>query len=119
MQDVENLLKTAVSEVERLLDTNAVVGEPIKVEGSTIIPLVSFGFGFGAGGGTGKMGVAEGEGMGGGTGAGAGIKPVAVLIIDNHGVRLQPIKGATTSVMGKLVDTLGKAAQKRTATLRD
>ena len=65
MEDVERLLKTAMGEVERLLSTKAVVGEPITYEGNTVIPLVSVGFGFGAGGGTGKMKSGEaGEGVG-------------------------------------------------------
>ena len=38
MEHVENLLKTTLGEIERLLNTRTVVGEPIKVEGTTIIP---------------------------------------------------------------------------------
>jgi len=53
MADVEQLVKMTLGEIERLLSTKAVVGEPIVVEGNTIIPLVSIGFGFGGGGGTG------------------------------------------------------------------
>ena len=55
MEDVEKLLKTAMGEIERMLNTKTVVGEPITIEGNTLIPLVSVGFGFGAGGGTGTM----------------------------------------------------------------
>ena len=41
MEDVERLLTTAMGEVERLLSTRTVVGEPITIEGATLIPLVS------------------------------------------------------------------------------
>ena len=69
MEYVENLLKTTLGEIERLLTTKTVVGEPIEVEGNTIIPLISIGFGFGAGGGTGKEAKkVETEGYGGGSG---------------------------------------------------
>ena len=54
MEDVEKLVKTTLSEIEKLLNTKSVVGEPITVDGNTIIALSSFGFGFGAGGGSGK-----------------------------------------------------------------
>ena len=54
MEQVENLLKTTLGELERLLTTRTVVGEPITVEGGTVIPLVSVGFAFGACGGSGK-----------------------------------------------------------------
>ena len=111
MEDVEKLLKSAMSEIERVLDTKTVVGEPIIVEGNTIIPLVSVGFGFGAGGGTGKMKGEAGEGVGGGTGGGGGIKPIALIIVNKDGVRLEPIKGAATSVLEKVVETVGNAAR--------
>ena len=35
MEHVENLLKTTLGEIERLLNTRTVVGERIKVEGTT------------------------------------------------------------------------------------
>ncbi|WP_084649434.1 GerW family sporulation protein [Saccharospirillum impatiens] len=116
MKQVEDLVKTSMGEIERLLNTKTVVGEPITHEGSTIIPLVSVGFGFGAGGGTGNPGTGDaGEGSGMGTGGGGGVKPVAVIIIDKDGVRLESIKGGATSVMEKVVDVVGKAATNKAA----
>ncbi|NIP74048.1 MAG: sporulation protein YtfJ [Gammaproteobacteria bacterium] len=113
MEDIEGLFKTAMGEIERMLNTKTVVGEPINIEGNTLIPLVSVGFGFGAGGGTGKMKVGgAGEGTGGGTGGGGGVKPVALLIINKEGVRLEPIKGAATSVLEKVAETIGKTAHR-------
>jgi len=113
MEDVEKLLKTAMGEIERVLNTKTVVGEPITIEGNTLIPLVSVGFGFGAGGGTGTMKAgAAGEGTGGGTGGGGGVKPIALIIINKDGVRLESIKGAATSVLEKVAETIGKTAQK-------
>ena len=98
MEDVERLLKTAMGEIERMLNTKTVVGEPIAIEGNTLIPLVSVGFGFGAGGGTGKM-------------KAGGVKPIALIIINNDGVRLEPIKGAATSVLEKVAETISKTAR--------
>jgi len=113
MQNVEDLLKTSMGEIERMLNTKTVVGEPITIEGSTLIPLVSVGFGFGAGGGTGTMKSGEaGEGSGMGTGGGGGVKPIALVIIDKDGVRMEPIKGAATSVLEKVADVIGKTARK-------
>ena len=54
MEHVENLLKTTLGEIERLLTTKTVVGDPITLDGSTVIPLISIGFGFGAGGRVGQ-----------------------------------------------------------------
>lgn len=116
MEDVEKLLKSAMGEIERVLSTKTVVGEPIQIEGNTLIPLVSVGFGFGAGGGSGKMKAGEaGEGVGGGTGGGGGIKPIALIIVNKDGVRLEPIKGAATSVLEKVAEVIGKTVQKGSA----
>jgi len=115
MEDVERLLKTAMGEVERMLNTKTVVGEPITIEGNTLIPLVSLGFGIGAGGGTGTMKKGEaGEGTGAGTGGGGGVKPVAMIIINKDGVRLEPVKGGTSSMLEKVAETIGKAVEKKT-----
>jgi len=107
MKDVEKLFGTAVNEIERMLNTKTVVGDPITIEGNTLIPLISVGFGFGVGGGEGSD-PGKGAGTGGGTGGGGGVKPVALVVINKDGVRIEPIKGATTSVLEKVVDTVGK-----------
>lgn len=113
MEDIERLLKTAMGEIERLLNTKTVVGDPITIDGNTLVPLVSVGFGFGAGGGTGKMKAGTaGEGVGGGTGGGGGVKPIALIVINKDGVRLEPIKGAAASVFEKVAEAIGKTAHK-------
>jgi len=118
MEDIEKLVQTTLGEVEKVLNTKTVVGEPITVEGTTIIPLISIGFGFGAGGGSGKGEVKQtSEGAGGGaTAGGAGVKPIAVLIIDKDGARIEPIKGGMANVIEKLGETVpdmvGKFADK-------
>jgi uncharacterized spore protein YtfJ len=109
MDSIEGLFDKAVGEIERMINTKTVVGEPITVEGNTLIPLVSVGFGFGVGGGEGSE-PQKGSGTGGGTGGGGGVKPVAVLIINESGVRVEPIKSGTASVLEKVAETLGKAA---------
>lgn len=112
MEDVEKLFDKAISEIERLLNSKTVVGEPITVEGNTLIPLVSVGFGFGVGGGEGTD-PSKGAGTGGGTGGGGGVKPVALVVINKDGVRLEPIKSGKASVLEKVAETIGKAAKKQ------
>ena len=113
MEHVENLLKTTLGEIERLLNTRTVVGEPIKVEGTTVIPLISVGFGFGAGGGSGKEEKkVSGEALGAGSGGGGGIKPVAIIVADKDGV-VEPIKKGTATVVEKVGEVLGKIVETR------
>lgn len=115
MKDVEDLFGKAIGEIERMLNTKTVVGEPITVEGNTLIPLVSIGFGFGVGAGEGTD-PSKGSGHGGGTGGGGGVKPVAMIIVSKDGVRVEPIKGGAASVLEKVVETVGKAASAKAET---
>ena len=103
MPDINEIAKTTIGEIERLLNAKSVVGDPISVNGTTLIPLVSFGFGFGAGGGHGR-GEKTGEGDGGGTGGGGGMQPVAVIVVSKDGVKVQPAKPGTSGVVEKIAE---------------
>jgi uncharacterized spore protein YtfJ len=103
--EVENLVKASVDEIQKVLSTTTVMGEPKVVEGVTIIPLVSTGLMFGAAGGSGNKPTKEkAEGWGGGTGGGVGVKPTALIIIDKNGLRVEAIKGALGSAIEKLAE---------------
>ena len=113
MEQVENLVKTTLGEIEKVLSTKTVVGEPMTIEGTTLIPLISAGFGFGAGGGTGKdVTKQKGEGTGGGTGGGAWLRPVAVVIVTKAGVKIEPIMGSLASAIEKLGETIPQTIEK-------
>ena len=113
MEVVQNLVKTTLEELEKVLSTRTVVGEPITVEGATLIPLISIGFGFGAGGGEGRGETKQrGEGAGGGTGGGAWVRPKAVIIIDKAGVRIEPIMGSLSYAMEKVGEAIPRMVEK-------
>lgn len=113
MEDVENLVKTTLSEIEKVLNTKTVVAEPMTIQDTTIVPLITAGFGFGAGGGSGRgESRQKGEGAAGGTGGGAWIKPVAVIIIDKTGVRIEPIMGSLAGAIEKIGETLPRMIEK-------
>jgi len=98
--DVEKLLKTAFGEIERVVTANIVIGDPLRFEDKTIIPVVGMSVDFGGGRGSGIEkeagigGASEGDGGSGGGGAGGGftIKPVALIIIDKDEVRVEQLK---------------------------
>lgn len=117
MEDVENLARTTIGEIEKILSTKTVVGEPITIRDTTLIPLICTGFGFGAGGGSGKGEARQkaqgmGEGSGGCTGGGAWVKPVAIIIIDGKGVRIETVKGSLGSALEKLAETVPQMMEK-------
>jgi uncharacterized spore protein YtfJ len=114
MEHVESLLKATLAEIERLLSTRTVVGEPITVEGNTLIPLVAVGFGFGAGGGSGKEEKKmSGEGQGAGSGGGGGVRPVAVIIVNKDGVRVESVRRGAATMVEKVGEAVGKILEKR------
>jgi len=113
MEVAENLVKTTLGEIEKVLSTRTVVGEPITIEGATLIPLISVGFGFGAVGGKGSWEVKQQrEGVGGGTAGGAWVRPRAVIIIDKGGVRVEPIMGGMSFAIEKIGEAIPRMVEK-------
>jgi uncharacterized spore protein YtfJ len=112
MSEVEQLIKTTLGEIERILSTKTVVGEPMTIDGITIIPLVSIGFGFGGGGGSGGP-KDKGEGSGAGTGGGGGVKPLGVIVVDDKGVRIEPIRGRAAGLVESVAEGVTKIVEKR------
>jgi uncharacterized spore protein YtfJ len=112
---VEKLVKTTLGEIEKVLGSKTVVGEPITVGESTIIPLLSIGFGFGGAGGTGLVGDAKKTGpeaIAGGGGAGGGVRPIAIIIIDKDGARIESIKGGMASALEKIGESVPQIMEK-------
>ena len=109
MKDIEDLSGKAIAEIERMLNTKTVVGEPITVDGNTLIPLISVGFGFCAGAGEGTD-PKKGSGTGGGMAGGGGVKPVALVIVGKDGVRVESVKGSAANLLDKIADVAGRFA---------
>lgn len=108
MSEIETLLKATIAEMERLLSSKTVIGEPITAGESTVVPLLSVGAGFGAGAGSGK----GDEGASGGAGGGFGIKPVAVIVIEKDSVRVEPIRKGSSSIIEQLADKVPQLIKK-------
>ena len=102
MEGLTDILKTITTEMQKSLSPQTVVGNPITVEGKTIVPLMSVGMGFGAGSGMGK----ETDPSGGAGGGGLGMKPIAVVIIDQQGVRIERMKESRDTLVDHLVEAV-------------
>ncbi|MGN1363325.1 MAG: GerW family sporulation protein [Methanobrevibacter sp.] len=70
----DNSFKTTVEELNKILKTNSVIGEPIETEEKILIPVVKMGFGFGGGN----------NNTSGGAGAAAGIEPVSMVVVSKN-----------------------------------
>jgi uncharacterized spore protein YtfJ len=102
-QELSEILKTITEEMQKALSAKNTVGDPVTVEGKTVIPLMSMGMGFGAGSSSEK-----GTNPGGGGGGALGMKPVAVIIIDQDGVRVERLKEAQHTLIEHVADAVPK-----------
>lgn len=87
-------LETLFSHLEKFLKTETVIGEPIVVGNTTIIPIITVSFGCGGGGAGGKDEKGN-DGTGTGVGVGAKISPDAVLVIKDDNATILPVKNRT------------------------
>jgi len=99
--DFKENVETIFDKLENFLKTKTVVGDPIKIGETTIVPFINLSFGLGTGGGNGTDEKGNG-GIGGGGGTGARISPTAVLVIQGEKVELLPIR--KSGGLDKLVD---------------
>ncbi len=102
---VTDLIKNTLEEIQNLMLTRTVVGEPIIAGEHTVIPVSKVTFGFGAGGGEGTESkqTGSGEGMGGGW----SIEPIAFVVLGEDGAKMLTI-GDKETVASKLIDLAPK-----------
>jgi uncharacterized spore protein YtfJ len=112
MTEAEQMYNAAAGEIERVLSSKHVVGEPIVLNGATVIPLMSVGFAVGLGSGTGND-PKRGQGGGSGFGGGGGIRPIAVLISDANGVRVEAIKPGAAGAFARIAEEVSGAIARR------
>jgi len=106
---VEELMREVVEQLEKLVTTKTIVGEPITVADKTVIPISKVSFGFGSAGGECKH---DGEGgFGGGGGGGAKIEPIAFLVVSEDEVKLLPATGKGIDI-GKIMEAVPEVVDK-------
>ncbi|MEE2876385.1 MAG: spore germination protein GerW family protein [Candidatus Neomarinimicrobiota bacterium] len=105
---VSELIKNVMNDLETLMQTKTVVGDPITAGDYTVIPVSKVSFGFGAGGGGSESGKKGGTGEG--VGGGWSIEPLAFFVVGSEGARLYSLNNEET-VMGKLFDLAPKVAE--------
>ncbi len=87
----KELIKSILDELKAVAKTETIVGDPITIEGKTIIPVCKITLGFGAGGGSGGA-KEKGEGLGSGGGGGVAVYPAAFIVIKGEEVSLLGVK---------------------------
>lgn len=86
---LSELMETTISKINEMVDSNAIVGEPITTaDGVTLIPISRISFGFGSGGTDYGRNTDK---FGGGGGAGIKVEPVAFVVVKDGAARLMPV----------------------------
>jgi uncharacterized spore protein YtfJ len=93
--EVQELLDS-LADLREKANVNACFGEPVTVEGRTVIPVARIGYGFGMGLGQGptsgeEEGAAEKMGASGGGGGGVTASPLGVIEVTSKGTRIEPV----------------------------
>ncbi|EET87937.1 conserved hypothetical protein [Clostridium carboxidivorans P7] len=83
-------LEVLFNKLQNFLKTETVVGEPIIIGETTLIPIISVSFGCGTGYGNGTDDKGN-NGAGGGLGFGAKVTPNAMIVIKNDSVTMLPV----------------------------
>lgn len=104
---IEDLVKTVLTELRAITKTKTVVGEPLKLGETTIVPVSKISLGFAAGGGMKDSENGKGEG----TGGGATIEPVAFFVVRGDKVDLVTIKKEDVG-LGKFIDLVPQIVEK-------
>ncbi len=114
--DFNQTVSTLFKGMDAFLTSKTVVGDPITIGNTTIIPLVDVNFGVGAG----AMGNSKGTNNAGG-GMGGKLSPTAAIVIQDGLIRMMPVSEESTlskvldmvpGVVGKVQDFIGKKEKK-------
>ena len=111
---LSSMMQEAMEKVRTMVDTNAIVGEPINTpDGVTLIPVSKVSMGFGGGGATfGNKNATAEENLGGALGTGVKIEPVAFLIVKDGYVRVMPVAVPAATTVDRIVEMVPDVVDK-------
>lgn len=110
-----NIVQSMLKGMDGFLSTKTVVGEPVTISDTIIVPFVDVSFGMGAGN------VAKEKEDGGAGGMNGKMTPSAVLIISNGTTRLVSIKNqdSFSKIIDMVPDIVNKVAAKNNINVSD
>lgn len=107
---IKQLMDTTMEKVRAMVDADTIIGEPIMVGDTTILPVSKVSFGL-ASGGSDFGGKGNTPMFGGGGGAGVSITPVAFLAVKDGDVKMLQIysdESSANKAIGILPDLFEK-----------
>ena len=111
---VQDVLRQLAEDMKQFAKTETIFGEPIEIQGNTVIPVCKMSIGYGGGGGEGE-GTDEkkrgGKASGAGAGAGVKIEPAALIIAKEGEISVVGIR-AKGSKLEALLEMIPEAIEK-------
>ena len=96
-QNIKGIMDTTMEKIRAMVDSDTIIGDPIVLDGTTIIPVSKVAFGL-ATGGSDFAGKGNNTMFGGGGGAGVTITPVSFVAVSGESIRVLPITNEVTSL---------------------
>lgn len=122
---IEGLMSSAMKSIQKMVEVNTIIGDPLKApDGTVIIPVSKVGFGFAAGGSEflpAELKSSDFEEheipFGGGSGGGVSITPVAFLVLKEGNMDLVHMD-QHTHLYEKIIDLLPEMFQRSGGALK-
>jgi len=108
---VTEMIEQLAEDLKSYASTSSIFGEPMELNGATVIPVSKMSVGYGGGGGEGEEGSSGDKGGGGGAGGGVKIEPAALIIANKGDVSVVSIK-AKESKFDSLIEMIPEAVEK-------
>lgn len=113
---IQGLMGVTIEKIRDMVNAETIIGDPIHIDDTTIIPVSRVTFGFASGGS--DVGPSSSKQMfGGGSGAGVSVTPVAFLVIADGNVRTVQLIDKVTAV-DNVVASLPELVDKVTALIK-
>ena len=94
---IQAILDTTMDKLKAMVNADVITGEPIVVDGMTLIPVSKVAYGIATGGS--DFATKNQKGLfGGGSGAGVTVSPIAFMVIKDGNVKMIPIYNELTTL---------------------
>ncbi|MBO5211477.1 MAG: GerW family sporulation protein [Clostridia bacterium] len=94
---IQAILDTTMDKLKAMVNADVITGDPIVVDGLTLIPVSKVAYGIATGGS--DFATKNQQGLfGGGSGAGVTVSPIAFMVIKDGNVKMVPIYNELTTL---------------------
>ena len=111
---IQELMDATLSGLKTAMDANTIIGEPIKTEDVTLIPVSRLSFGV-ACGGSDFATKGSASNFGGGGASSAKVEPVAFLVVRGDSVRLISVDPPVANTVDRIVAAVPEVMDRVTA----